>query len=255
MLVLLAACTLAAASDGYASWSERAGKMSTTEISTEEATRGAEKRVEEHRNKLALRRIRPVQPGPDWDADPTAIPYMHYQLNKRTGLPVRINNDGLDLTKPELFEEQVVYLTAHNTWALTDAEVKNLALFLQRGGSLFLDDCLAGGGPFWKCIPTEMGKVLPGVAPVPITDRYDPLVESASKLIYDWRCGGFLYYVVDERPAVFCGPYDDGCGWEISSPPTASNPLGEGVGHGGSDILREGFYTRACNLMVFFYTH
>ena len=39
-----------------------------------------------------MRRIRPADVNVDWNADPTALPYMLYQINKRTDLPVFINN-------------------------------------------------------------------------------------------------------------------------------------------------------------------
>jgi hypothetical protein len=67
--------------------------------------------------------------------------------------------------------------------------------------------------------------------------------------------GVWQYYLLDDRPAVCFSPNDDGCHWEISTPPTASNPLGEGIGHGGGNAVRELIYQICVNWMLFAYTH
>src|SRR5437879_3962925 len=76
------------------SWAAKAGRLDRKEISSEEAEKSDKGRDEDRRNKLSLRRIKPAMKGVDWDTDPTAIPYMLYQVGKRTELPVYINNDG-----------------------------------------------------------------------------------------------------------------------------------------------------------------
>ena len=91
--------------------------------------------------KSVVRRIHPANPDVDWNTDPTAIPYLLYQINKRTDLPVFINNEGLDVGKDDLFENTVVYLTSHRRWSLNEKETAKMALFLKRGGTLWLDDC------------------------------------------------------------------------------------------------------------------
>src|SRR4051794_28856051 len=84
-------------------WAERAGKMNRKEISPGEAAQKSNREDEDRRNKLSVGRIHPAQPDVDWNADPTAVPYMMYQINKRTDLPVFINNAGLNVSKDDLF--------------------------------------------------------------------------------------------------------------------------------------------------------
>ncbi len=245
------------------SWSERARRLNSREISAADAqTRSAEERREQ-RNHLSMRRIQPAMPSVDWDADPTAIPYMLYQVNKRTDLPVHIDNDGLNLATDELFEHLVIYLTSHNHWSLNEKEIDNLQRWLNRGGTLLLDDCYNRGSAFADAVPVEVGRLIPG-AQAELLLAEDPLVKDVFRLGYDTPWPGTIhgienrpwqYFLLDDRPAVFFTPNDDGCGWEVSTPPTASNPIGEGIGHGGDNATRELFYQWATSWMLFVYMH
>jgi hypothetical protein len=252
-----------AASARAASWADMAGKLNRTELSASEARRMSEREEQDRRNKVAVRRIKPAMEGVDWNADPTAIPYLLYQIEKRTGLPVYINNDGLDVATDELFEYTVVYLTAHTRWGFNEKETENMSRWLKRGGTLILDDCYNRGSPFTDSVRPEVSKMIPGAEPVMLL-KDDPMVRDAFSLAYNtpWpgEAGRFpnkpwQYFLLDDRPAVLFSPNDDGCSWEVSTPPTASNPIGEGIGHGGDNRVRELMYQWAANWMLFVYTH
>jgi len=244
-------------------WAQRAGKMNRTELSESEAKKLSERAQKDRRNKVAVRRIRPAMDSVDWNADPTAIPYMHYQINKRTELPIYIDNDGLNVATDELFEYTVVYLTAHTRWCLNEKETENVARWLKRGGTLILDDCYNRGSPFMDSVRPEVGKMIPGAEPSMLL-KDDPRVRDTFRMVYNtpWpgEAGRFpnkpwWYFVLDDRPAILFSPNDDGCSWEISTPPTASNPIGEGIGHGGDNRIRELMYQWATNWLLFAYTH
>ena len=255
-------CLLSSSSLAGESWAARAGQLNRREISVESARAREAGREEDKRNKIAMPRIRPAMQGVDWDTDPTAIPYVHYQINKRTELPVYVFNDGLDLASPVLFRYTVVYLTSHGRWSLNEKETANLALWLKRGGTLYLDDCYNRGSAFAETVRPEVGKLIPGADPVLLL-KEDQHVADAFKMIYptpwpgeaDFENRPWQYVMLDGRPAVFFSPNDDGCSWEISTPPTASNPLGEGIGHGGDNTMREVSYQWAVNWMLFTMTH
>lgn len=213
------------------------------------------------RNKLSMRRIKPTSCKTDWNTDPTAIPFMLYQVHERTGLPVYVDNVGLEIARDELFEHVVVYLTSHNLWSFNERESENLAKWLKRGGTLLLDDCYSKGSPFSDCVIPEVAKMIEGAEPIMVL-KDDPLVADAFKMIYQTRWPGenmygryWQYYLLDDRPAVFFSPNDDGCRWEVSTPPTASNPIGEDVGHGGGNKKREIYYQLITNWMMFVYSH
>jgi len=245
------------------SWVDRAKKLNSRKITQEEAEDLKRDDDIDTRNKLHIRRIKPAAKGVDWNTDPTAIPALLYQINKRTDLPVHINNEGLDVGTDKLFENLVVYLTAHHGWTFNEKETENLSKWLKRGGTLFLDDCYNKGSPFTDSVNPEVGKMIPGGEPVMLL-KTDPKVKDCFKMIYPnllWpgesmESGrSWQYFDLDGRPAVFFSPNDDGCGWEISTPPTASNPIGEGIGHGGDNKLRERFYQWLANWMMFVHSH
>ncbi|MGI6495026.1 MAG: DUF4159 domain-containing protein [Kiritimatiellia bacterium] len=247
----------------HARWAERATRANRREISAEEARSSSAAAEVDRRNKLCMRRIRPAMKGPDWDADPTAIPYAMYQVNKRTELPVHIDNEGLDVASDDLFEETVIYLTAHTRWAFNAAEMENLARWLQRGGTLLLDDCYLRGSGFTESKNTEVAKILPGIEGPIFAYADDPVGRDMFGLLYAdaprpetirerhvWE-----YFLFDGRPMVFFTMNDDGCAWEVSTPPTASNPIGEGIGHGGDNAFRELSYQWLSSWFLYAMTH
>lgn len=245
------------------SWAERSKKMNRTEISAATAQSRNDSEDQDRRNKINVRRIKPAMPGVDWNTDPTAIPYMLYQVNKRTDLPVFINNDGLDVATDELFENTVVYLTSHYRWGFNEREAENMQKFLKRGGTLFLDDCYNRGSPFADSVRPEVAKLIPGAESVMLTED-DKRVSDCFKMVYstpwpgeanDFENRPWQYFLLDGRPTVFFSPNDDGCGWEISTPPSASNPIGEGIGHGGDNRQREVMYQWMTNWILYVYTH
>lgn len=245
------------------SWLKKARKLNSRAITKDEIQQFAADEDLDTRNKLALRRIKPRAGQTDWDTDPTAIPFMLYQLKMRTGLPVHVNNDGLDVGSDELFEHTAIYLTSHYSWSFTEKETENLTAWLKRGGTLFLDDCYNKGSPFTDSVQPEIGKMLEDVQPQ-ILIKNDPKVENVFRMVYTeilWpgesleAMRPWQYFLMDDRPAVFFSPNDDGCGWEISTPPSASNPIGEGIGHGGDNSKRERFYKWMTNWMIYVYCH
>ena len=245
------------------SWIKRANKLSSRAISKEEIQQFAADEDRDTRNKISLRRIKPRTGKTDWDTDPTAIPFMLYQVKMRTGLPVHVNNDGLDVASEELFEHTAVYLTSHYNWSFDDKETANLKNWLQRGGTLYLDDCYNKGSPFTDSVQPEVGKMIPGGKPE-VLIKNDKKVSDVFRMLYPmsgWpgesleTMRPWQYFLLADRPAVFFSPNDDGCGWEISTPPSASNPIGEGIGHGGGNAGRERFYQWMTSWMMYIYCH
>lgn len=260
MAVLLAG--MLAPSASVASWADRAGKLNSRALTSDEAVTRTGEDERDTRNKLSMRRIKPARGSSDWNTDPTAIPFMLYQINKRTDMPVHVDNDGLNVGSDELFERLVVCLTSHDRWSFDEKETENLSKWLKRGGTLLLDDCYNRGSPFADCVGPETGKMIPG-ARVAMLVASDKRVADTFKMIYASPWPGetvqlgrpWQYFLLDGRAAVFFTPNDDGCGWEISTPPSASNPIGEGIGHGGDNTMREMFYKWITNWMMFVYTH
>jgi hypothetical protein len=245
-----------------APWAERVEQMDRKALSAEEARQRAGAEEEQRRNRLSLRRVKPQAENADWDVDPSAIPYVLYQVRKRTSLPTYVNNDGLALTSDELYDHTVIYLTGHNDFSFTKEEVENLRRWLKRGGTIMFDDCYNRGSAFGDAVRPQMAKVLPGATPEPLR-RDDPRVEDVFRMAYTKHWPGrvsfenrtWSYYMLDGRPAVYFSPNDEGCAWEVSTPPSASNPIGEPIGHGPENRKREVYYQWATDWMLFAYTH
>ena len=254
---------------GEQSWSKRAADGNREVLTADDLGKLALGEPTSRRGKIFMRRIKSADPHIDWYADPTAIPFVTYQLEQRTGLPTCTDNEGLDVSTDAVFEYPLLYLTGHASWQFNEAEADNLAKWVKRGGSLLLDDCYIRRSSFTDSVGPESSKMVPGsqLGVVTLTDEYTGML---FKMCYtfppNWLPGTAVafgnigtnqwqYVLSDGRPAIIFTPNDDGCAWEVSSPPTASNPIGEGIGHGGSNEEREMIYQWAMDWFLFALTH
>ena len=216
------------------------------------------------RGKVTIRRINP-QCFSDWNNDPTALPYFFYQLRLRTGDDYTWydNNAGLTLTSDELFDYPIVYFTSHYAFSFSDEEVERLKKYLARGGTLWLDDCV-GCGPFMESVPHNVQRLSPG-AELKLMLKEVPEFFDLFNMVFPFdgipNLGKeqfnrpFQAANVRGRPAILFCPNDYGCRWEISTPPTALNPLGEGAHGMVGDNQREHVYRFAVNWLFFTLTH
>ena len=250
-----------------ANWVKEGLNNETKEFTGGEFPKEEEEEVD-RRGKLAVRRIEPVGKGMDWDNDPTAIPALLYQVNKRTGMPVHINNEGLKIaTDPELYEYPIIYITSHTAWHFTEQEAKRVGEFLKRGGTLWLDECQFGQGPFTEVTEAECLAMLPE-GKMETMDPKNPKHQDLFKICYQFagmpqhaRVGAMepfrvMYY--RGRPAIVFCPNDYGCDWEVTSPPTALNPLGDPAHSkptAKTQGSRENVYCFTVNWLLFTLTH
>ncbi len=204
----------------------------------------------------------------DWDTDPTAMTAMIYQFKRRTGMDSYALQPRRPLTfdDPDLLHWPLVFMTAHNAFTLSKKEILGLRRYLQNGGFLFADDCLYGF-PFGPAFHSELMKVLPGTEFKELRPD-QPVFSMMLKQKYTWpetneaglpgslKANPFEYMLVDGRIGVLYTTPDLGCMWEISSPPTPSNPLGTGM-HNWDRIpgLREDAYRISVNILLYSMIH
>jgi len=221
----------------------------------------------DRRGKVTIRRLIPTCQS-DWGNDPTALPYFFYQVALRTEgqLPTYVDNVGLEITSEEIFEYPIIYFTSHFPFNFTDEEVQNLKKYLERGGTLWLDDC-TGCGPFMESVPKNVERIAPGSEMKQML-RETPEFFDLYNMIYPFD--GVPWLVKEQfsrplqaayvrgRPAIIFCPNDYGCFWEISTPPTALNPIGEGA-HGftseGGFRVRDLVYQFSLNWLLYTLTH
>lgn len=220
----------------------------------------------DRRGKVTIRRLIPKCPS-DWGNDPTALPFLLYQLSVRTEdqFPSYVDNAGLEITSEDIFQYPIIYFTSHFPFSFTDEEVLNLRKYLERGGTLWLDDC-TGCGPFMDSVPQNVQRIVPGaemklmLTTSEFADLYRmvyffPGVPQVGK---EQFCRPLQAAYVRGRPAIIFCPNDYGCFWEISTPPTDLNPMGEGA-HGyldeGGFKVRDIVYQFTINWLFYTLTH
>lgn len=218
------------------------------------------------RGKVTIRRINP-QCYSDWNNDPTALPYLFYQMDRRLQgtFPIYVDNSGIKLTDDEIFDYPIIYFTSHYSFTFTDGEVENLQRHLAQGGSLWLDDC-TGSGPFMDSVPVHIQRIAPG-SETHLMLQSDARFNDIFKMIYslpglpdkreDFR-KPFQATLINGRPAIIFTPNDYGCDWEVSSPPTAMNPLGNPAHNAPSarvQAWREQVYQICINWLFYTLTH
>lgn len=212
--------------------------------------------------------MREMRFNADWDTDPTGVPAFVDQYKRRTGLDaVALQpRKPLSFDSPDLIDWPIVYMTAHNAFTMTEADVKSFRNYFLKGGFLFVDDCLFGF-PFGQAFPGEMSRVLPEAQWLPI-DPKDPVFGVALKQMYGWaqvneaglpqvfKPNSFMHMDVGGRMVLIYTTPDMGCLWEISSPPSPANPLG-GAMHGMDKIpgLREASYRMGVNIVIYSMLH
>ena len=267
------AAYLGARGDDEAATSEVIG-MSSDEIDSYAAEQQVEASADEEKPDVFIRTrrrvvVREMKFNTDWDCDPTAVPAMVNQFRRLTGMDAQalIPCKPITFDSPELFDYPFVYMSAHYAFKFSDAESEGFRKYVDRGGFVMADDCLYGQ-TFGPAFAGEMQKIFPETKLVEI-DHKDPVAGIILKQKYSIPSGeaGIPRSFMNQNPwqGVFLGgnlgvlytPQDIGCSWEISSPPTPSNPLGAGM-HGadsqGPDA-RLNAYKLAVNVILFSMLH
>jgi hypothetical protein len=78
--------------------------------------------------------------GGDWYSDPSSLPNLLREFEKRTGIPTAGTEKVIGLEEPELFSYPFLYMTGHGDIRLNAAEASRLREHLLLGGFLYADD-------------------------------------------------------------------------------------------------------------------
>jgi len=153
----------------------------------------------------------------EWNTDPTAVPGLFSEINKRTGIKARVDFSTVSLDSEELFANPFLIMTGNRFFSLADEEITNLRRYVLAGGFIYADDC---GGADWS-FRQMMGKILPDYKLEEVPKKH-PIFSNHYKLssvpkvldLYGTEAKG-LGVFVDGRLAVFY-TYDTDvpCGWE-----------------------------------------
>lgn len=95
--------------------------------------------------------------GGDWYANPTSIKNLAAFCNQNLATKIDTKEAQVEVGSAQLFNYALVHATGHGRISFTDAEAKNLRLYLEAGGFLHIDDNY-GMDPYLR---PEMKKVFP----------------------------------------------------------------------------------------------
>ena len=97
--------------------------------------------------------------GGDWYNDPSILPNLASEINKRTTLKIAPEQAVASLSSPELFDYPFIFLTGHDEIRLSQGEIENLREYLIKGGFLYVDDDYG----LDKSFRQEIERVFPGI--------------------------------------------------------------------------------------------
>ena len=78
--------------------------------------------------------------GGDWYNDPSVIPNMMTEFEKRTGIPTKKQEVVLSLDDERIFSYPILYITGHGKIVLSEKECEMLRKYLKNGGFVYADD-------------------------------------------------------------------------------------------------------------------
>jgi uncharacterized protein DUF4159 len=124
----------------------------------------------------------------DWDPSPSAAMNLLKFLGKHSTMEVQFKRVPIDLGKTQAFSYPFIYMTGHEDFAFTDAEIRVLRSYLANGGVLLADAC-CGRGAFDKAFRRELQKVLPKNPMKELSPKhpiYNSLVPITKVTYTDW---------------------------------------------------------------------
>lgn len=101
--------------------------------------------------------------GGNWEPRPHAGKRLVWELIKQTSVEARVETISVEPDDPAIFEYPFVYISGDREFEPFEwSEIENLRKFLEFGGTLFVDDCLAKQGEgFDKSMRREINRLLP----------------------------------------------------------------------------------------------
>jgi hypothetical protein len=121
-------------------------------------TRAFTDATEESRGKIVLAQVK--YEG-DWNRHVAATSNLLADLDKNFPADVKYGRTDMALSDPGVFSYPVLYMTGHDDFKLSEAEVAGLRKYLEGGRTLLSESC-CGRQSFDDAFRREMARVLPG---------------------------------------------------------------------------------------------
>jgi hypothetical protein len=187
--------------------------------------------------------------GPGWHHDyPVADRNLMKIVTELTTLDARVDSSVvLDASDPELAKYPIAYLSEPGCWEQSEAEVRGLRAYLQKGGFLIVDDF---DGHDWYNFEEQMRRVLPNGRFVPL-DISNPVFQSffgiQSLEMLGYRGGAQFYGIYEKndptRRLMVVANYDNDIGdyWQWSAEGFLPIPLTNEAYKIGVNYIMYGF--------------
>jgi hypothetical protein len=189
-------------------------------------------------------RIGQVMVGGDWKPRPFALPMLLQTFSRKTAVSIQSAIREVSLTDPGLFDLPFLYLSGHEGFRLTKAELYALSKYLESGGFLFAEAC-CGRSDFDQAFRIELKRVLPDSPMVPVSPD-DSIFTEPNRVkrmtVTPLLSGRLGRPVIEPRLegvklhghyAVVYSPYGMAGCWEMSQNPYA-------LGYNDSEAIRLG---------------
>ena len=138
--------------------------------------------------------------GGDWYNDPSAEVNLLSFLKSNTTTKTKPVYEYVDLKSDDLFDYPILFLTGHGNINFSEDEAKNLRVYLENGGFLYIDDDYG----LDSYIRKEMKKVFPDKEFMEI-----PFSHSIFNIQYDFSNGPPKIHEHDDKPPKSYGMFID----------------------------------------------
>ena len=81
------------------------------------------------------------------------------------------------LDEPEIFSYPIAYLSEPGGWMMTDAELRGLRKYIERGGFIIFDDIEGDPNPDYRNLVAQWRRAFPGAVPIKLTNEH-PIFDS-----------------------------------------------------------------------------
>jgi hypothetical protein len=211
--------------------------------------------VDRDNSKADKFRIGQVMHTGQWDSDPAGLSTLLDTVSGTTSLKVSFATHPLKLDSRDLSTFPFIYMTGHNDFRLTDAEVAALREYLKAGGFLMADAC-CGRKAFDVAFRREMKRVFADrdLQPIPTSHPIFSIRHPIRSVNYSQAAvvqrgannpgvPALEGITINNELAVIYSPFDMGCGWEFKPHPY-------GIGYESRDAVALGV-----NIVMYAVTH
>jgi len=182
----------------------------------------------------------------EWKTRHAGLSVLLQQFNQKTDIPVKFARREIKLSDPAIFDAPLLYMTGHEDFVLSAAELSNLREYLNKGGMLFAEAC-CGRRAFDLAFRQTLSKAFPGQLLKPVAassglfslpNRITKVGTTPALAAQLGNCSTvaptLLGLEIDGHQAVIYCPYGMSGGWEL-----AQNPYALGYEDAGAIALGE----------------